>query len=321
MFSVEDFMNEFKRRLIQAAFDANLRVSMPTVNREDSTALRLSPWENSPHVLMVSWEEGMGLRMHGHVRAFGLNGDRTDIHDIIGGLWMFHLVASGQAAPSVIDELHEWAVNETYSRNLIIDPVGQAQDGPIPLDDKAVAWASAIFRATAQSSPAIAANFDENYPETYSEKLPKWIPAVAAITGDDIDNGELSIGHRMEGAMWQHFRSFAKKVTVYRLTPANNEVVRELLRKHPGEVENASREIREKVELCEYRADLMKRVELAIAVAAAVDQVIGHAPSDPYLVWLNFHIIAVGQASVVEVAWVEQSDDDNEDFDDDDEYE
>jgi len=26
----------------------------------------------------VSWDERKGIRMHGHVRAFGLNGDRTD---------------------------------------------------------------------------------------------------------------------------------------------------------------------------------------------------------------------------------------------------
>jgi hypothetical protein len=246
--------------------------------------------------------------------AEGLSGDRTDIHDIVGTLWAILLHSTGKVQLFVQDMPHPVVPNEIHSRSLLLAPAGA--DDRLLLDSLAsLEWFRAACEATVASAPLMTASFEHPRPESYVEKQPAWVPAVAALTGDDLEHGDVSINHRLEGAMWQHFRGFNTGVCVYRLTPGIMDELRQLLASRAAALDQASEPMRKMMAGDERRAELEERPRLAVAVAKAVDTAVGAAAEEPVLMLTRSHAIAVGKAGIAEVSWASGPGDDGDEGD------
>lgn len=294
-------MESFKRALAEQAGATGLLV------RDESAPdrginLYLFPWPNPPFWLKVESAAKDGVVVRGVVRAEGLSGDRTDIHDILGALWAILLHSTGNVQLFVQDMPHPVVPNEIHSRSLLMAPAG-ADDRLLVNAPTSLAWLRSVCEATAAAAPLMTASFEHPHPETHVDKQPAWVVAVAALTGDDLEHGDVSVNHRLEGAMWQHFRGFETGVCVYRLTPGIMDDLRQQLAARAATLDQASEPMRKMIAADENRAELEERTRLAVAVAKAVDAEVGAAAEEPVLMLTRSHAIAVGRACIAEVSW------------------
>jgi hypothetical protein len=311
-------VSTFKLNLVKQAEAAGLLVEDESTS-DRGINLFCYPWPNSPFWLKVEGSDDDGVVVRGVVRAEGLSGGRTDIHDILGSLWAILLHSTGKMQLFVQDMPHPVVPNEIHSRSLLLTPVG-TENRLIENTPAAFQWFRAACGETAASIPLMTASFEHPHPESYVEKQPAWVPVVAALTGDDIENGDVSVNHRLEGAMWQHFRGFETGVIVYRLTQGIMDDLHMALASRADTLREASAPMRRMVEQDEQRVELEQRPRLAVAIAKAVDAKVGAGAEEPTLMLTRSHAIAVGKASVAEVSWMsgssEEEDDEDEEFED-----
>jgi hypothetical protein len=305
-------VNAFKKAMAEEALAAGMHLSDP------DSGLRLGllfPWPYSPFWLMIESASPEAVMVRGVIRAEGLSGDRTDIHDILTALWAANLQASEAAELFIVDVPHPAVPYENHSRTILMAPPG-SRDLHLPLEPSTIRWFRGVCKATVASIPLMAASFDDPLPESYVEKQPSWVRVVAEITGDDIENGEVSINHRLEGAIWQHFRSFASGSAVYRLTPAIMADVRSLLVERATEIEAGSARIESAIQEDDFEAQARERCELALEIAQAVDASCGIDEAEqPLLLKTRSHVFAVGKASIAEVSWSKPAADDSDEDD------
>jgi hypothetical protein len=313
-------VEEFKRALTEQVKEAGLLM------RDESTPdrginLYCFPWPNPPFWLKVESGAKNGVVVRGVVRAEGLSGDRTDIHDILGALWSILLHSTGNVQLFMQDMPHPVVPNEIHSRSLLLAPAG-AEDRLLVDAPASLEWIRGVCEATAAAAPLMTASFEHPHPETHVEKQPAWVTAVAALTGDDLEHGDVSVNHRLEGAMWQHFRGFDTGVCVYRLTPGIMDDLRQYLASRAAALAAATELMRKMIENDKNRAEFEERPRLAVAVAKAVDAAVGAGAEEPVLMLTRSHAIAVGKACIAEVSWASgpgecDEDDEDHEFDDD----
>src|SRR5262249_20226060 len=152
---------------------------------------------------------------------------------------------------------------------LLIGPF-EGEDRPIPQNAETLRWLRLVFDTTIAAIPLLTASFDRPQPESFADREPSWIPAVVSLTGEDAHGPGVSITTRLEGAIWQHFRSFENGVGVYRLTPAIMQQCRDVLTANEPAMREMARNLEKTIAENEHREGLEGRRSLAVNVARAI---------------------------------------------------
>jgi len=107
-------MNDFNSRIRSAALESEL---IATSNKEgDLLNMEVSPWPHAPWWLrIIEASEAEVVGVEGIVRAEGLSGDRSDIHDILAGLWAILLQTTGRISIYIEDIPHPVVPGELRS--------------------------------------------------------------------------------------------------------------------------------------------------------------------------------------------------------------
>jgi hypothetical protein len=306
-------VDTFKAALVGQAKAADL-IATDIPDTEHAVDLRISVREDSAYWLKVESVRDEGVGVLGVVNAFGMMPTvKTDAHDILAALWMIQLYATGKVTLYMDDVMHPMGTAETVGRQILIGPSGSPSP-VLPEDEATLRWFRDLCDATVAADRLMTASFEDGQADAFATAEPTWVSAVTAITGDDPEDEDVVVHHRLKGALWQHFRSFATRVGVYRLTPGIMEELRDLLHKHEPDMRAVAQAAKEDLEASEHREGLQGRVHLAKAVSRAVDAALGAAETaDTIVLQTNSHVFAVGRLNIAEVDWSPGSAGDDED--------
>lgn len=267
-------------------------------------AKRLPCWrEDHPGMIVRTTpidEDRSELRLGVRTTSFEWDGDRSDIHDLLSILWAVALRVSevGSAELYVILNPATGEEDLIYARPIVLPKLAIVDRASAAEVEEAMRFESALAFHIIND----ALELHKSYGYFGDDDLvnftpPAWLSSVCRAVGVRIGANRYTLTHR-ETNGWTHFRAWAKDISAAEIGGEAASGLREsFCRFAPDRCSGPVREVFRTGRIA--NAVPHEALNLAKSLVTIID---GRASSEPLIVPLDSHVVAIGERSLSAVA-------------------